>query len=235
MSNSVTALLLERVNSSPSLPLVTVVSDVGRVELSAATLGTWVAKTAGLLRDELLLDAGATVDVELPLGWQSMAWVHAIWRAGMVLGMGVPADVAVRDELAVVPPQASEVVVVGRHPLGMPMKPAPTSALEWSLAARSMPDRFSGPVVAPEAVALTSEARTLSHADIVTLGRDLAARWAVGSDARVLVDIAHPPVDAWLGSAVVPLVVGGSVLIWTASRPPTGTDLESEGVTSVAR
>ena len=235
MADTVARLLAERIAADPARPLVTVISDEGRVELSAVTVGSWVAKTAGLLRDDLFLSDGALVDIAVPLGWQAIAWQHAIWRAGLVVGLDTSApDLLVRDE-HVNPPPTGDVVVVGRHPLGMPINPAPTNALDWSLAARPMPDHFGGPFAPTSAKALQRATDVIDHAGLLTFTRDLAARWAVGSAARLLIDGAHPPVDAWLGAALVPVVTSGSVVLWTASRAPTGADLQSEGVTSVAR
>ena len=88
MSDSFVALLQQRIASDPAHPFVTVVADEGRVELSAVTIGNWISKTAGLLTYDLMLEPGAVVDVELPLSWQALAWQHALWRAGLVVGSG---------------------------------------------------------------------------------------------------------------------------------------------------
>src|SRR4051812_49712532 len=52
-------------------PLVTFYDDASgeRVELSVATYANWVAKTAGLLQDELDLVRGGLVLVDLPTPW----------------------------------------------------------------------------------------------------------------------------------------------------------------------
>ena len=86
MADSIVSLLQQRIATEPARPLVTVISSEGRVELSAVTFGNWVNKTAGLLRDDLGLAPRSLVDVELRMGWQSLAWVHAVWRAGLALG-----------------------------------------------------------------------------------------------------------------------------------------------------
>jgi uncharacterized protein (TIGR03089 family) len=236
VSDSIVGLLAQRINSDPAHPFVTVFADEGRVELSAVTIGNWVAKTAGLLTYDLGLEPGLVVDIDLPLSWQAIAWHHAVWRAGLVVGSDA-SDVAlyVRDELAEVPQGAIDTVLVGRHLLGLPIKPEPTTATDWSSAARPMPDRYNGPVIEVADPALVRGDRVLTHHELVVYARDLAARWAVGSGARILVDAGHQPIDALLGAAVIPVVTGGSALLWTAARTPVGADLESEAVTTVAR
>lgn len=236
MSDSLVALLLQRIASDPAHPFVTVVADEGRVELSAVTIGNWISKTAGLLTYDLLLEPGTVVDIDLPLGWQALAWQHAVWRAGLVVGSGVSnAGLYVRDELAQRAVVDVDTVVVGRHLLGLPIKPEPTDAIDWSSAARPMPDRYSGPAIAGSSPALVREDRLMTHDELLVHARDLAAIWAVGSGARVLVDVGHQPIDALLGSAVIPVVTDGSVLLWSSARSPVGADLESEAVTTVAR
>jgi uncharacterized protein (TIGR03089 family) len=236
VSDSVVALLLQRIGTDPAHPFVTVLADEGRVELSAATIGNWIAKTAGLLSHDLLLDAGSVIDIDLPLGWQALAWQHAVWRAGMVVGSGTSeAALYVRDEAATLPDTTVDCIRVGRHLLGLPIKPEPVDAIDWSSSARPMPDRYNGPTISAATPAFMRDNQVLTHNELLVYARDLAARWAVGSGARVLVDAGHSPIDGLLGSALVPTVTHGSVLLWTAARSPVGADLESEAVTTVAR
>ncbi|GAB3598308.1 TIGR03089 family protein [Angustibacter peucedani] len=78
-----------------------------RVELSARVLGTWAAKTAGLLVDELDLEPGDVVRLDLPPHWRTAYWALGVWTAGGV--------VALDDD-----PSSDEAVVVtdrpGDHP-----------------------------------------------------------------------------------------------------------------------
>ena len=56
-----------------------------RMELSAASLGNWVAKTHFLLTDELGLGLGDRAFVALPMHWQRLVvWLGA-WSAGLEL------------------------------------------------------------------------------------------------------------------------------------------------------
>ena len=56
-----------------------------RMELSAASLGNWVAKTHFLLTDELGLGPGDRAFVAVPMHWQRLVvWLGA-WSAGLEL------------------------------------------------------------------------------------------------------------------------------------------------------
>src|SRR3954452_11141926 len=70
---------------APARPLVTFYDDATgeRVELSVATYANWVAKTAGLLQDELGVDRGGVVLVDLPTHWLGPVWLGAAWRLGV--------------------------------------------------------------------------------------------------------------------------------------------------------
>src|SRR3954449_4139782 len=66
-------------------PLVTFYDDASgeRVELSVATYANWVAKTAGLLQDELDLVRGGLVLVDLPTHWLGAVWLGGAWAGGL--------------------------------------------------------------------------------------------------------------------------------------------------------
>ena len=76
-------LLAARLRSRPGDPLVTFYDDVTgeRTELSVATYANWVAKTASLLVDELGLDRGDRLLVDLPAHWLGPVFLGAAWSA----------------------------------------------------------------------------------------------------------------------------------------------------------
>ena len=69
----------------PARPLITFYDDATdeRAELSVTTFANWVAKTANLLRDDLGLEPGATVALDLPPHWQAAVWLQACWALGL--------------------------------------------------------------------------------------------------------------------------------------------------------
>ncbi len=94
-------------------PLVTFYDDATgeRVELSVTTYANWVAKTAALVQDELDLERGAEVLLDLPTHWLGAVWLGAAWSLGLV----VTDDPARADEV--------DLVVCGPGRPGRPRTP----------------------------------------------------------------------------------------------------------------
>ena len=144
-------LLADRTRRRPADPVVTWYGPHGqRAELSAVTLSTAVAKTAGLLRDEWELEPGAAVRLRLPLHWQLTVWLAAcdvagltvVWDEGPVtLSAGaVAADVLADDpEIA---------VVVAVDAFGLRPGPVPAGAWDHTREAMGQPDVLVGPAAA---------------------------------------------------------------------------------------
>jgi len=81
------AALSALLRTAPSRPLVTFYDDATgeRIELSVTTFANWVAKTAGLARDELDLERGGLVLLDLPTHWLGAVWVGAAWTLGLTV------------------------------------------------------------------------------------------------------------------------------------------------------
>ena len=89
--------LLDRaLRADPARPLLTFYDDATgeRTELSVATFANWVAKTANLLRDDLAVEPGATLSLDLPPHWQAAVWLQSAWALGLHV---VPAGRGARD------------------------------------------------------------------------------------------------------------------------------------------
>ena len=78
-------LLAQRLQSDPGQPFLTAYDESTgeRTELSVTTYANWVSKTANLLTDELGLDAGDTVLLDLPPHWLVPVFLGAAWSAGL--------------------------------------------------------------------------------------------------------------------------------------------------------
>jgi uncharacterized protein (TIGR03089 family) len=120
---------------SPSRPLVTFYDDATgeRVELSVTTYANWVAKTAGLAQDELDLDRGGLVFVDLPTHWLGAVWLGAAWTLGLVV-TGDPERAGDAD-LVVCGPEG-----VGRYAANADRVPV------QALSLRPLGGRFSEPL-----------------------------------------------------------------------------------------
>lgn len=110
-----------------------------RTELSGATLGNWVAKTANLLVDGCGLGAGDLAVVDLPPHWQTAAILLGCWTAGLTI---VPAG----GDVSFGPPGSKADFLVGLHPFALPLRDMPEGAQDWVLAARAHGDRYPGPL-----------------------------------------------------------------------------------------
>jgi uncharacterized protein (TIGR03089 family) len=81
-------LLRHLVDADPGRPRITVYDDIDsptrgeRIELSARVLANWVAKAANLLRDELDVEVGSVVRLDLPPHWRTLYWALATWSVG---------------------------------------------------------------------------------------------------------------------------------------------------------
>ncbi|WP_028050198.1 TIGR03089 family protein [Cellulomonas sp. URHD0024] len=95
--------LLALLTREPGRPRITwYAADGDRVELSGAVLDNWVSKTTNLLVEELDVEPGTRVLLDLPTHWRTLVWQLAVWRAGgcVVLPGGPRTDVVVTDSPA---------------------------------------------------------------------------------------------------------------------------------------
>lgn len=78
-------LLARRLAADPGQPLVTFYDDATgeRTELSVKTFANWVSKTANLYADELMLDAGDAIRIDLPPHWLGPVFLGAAWACGL--------------------------------------------------------------------------------------------------------------------------------------------------------
>jgi uncharacterized protein (TIGR03089 family) len=163
----------------PARPLLTFYDDATdeRAELSMTTFGTWVAKTANLLRDDLAVEAGATVALDLPCHWQAAVWLQSAWALGLhVVPPGDAADVHVTTyEPASHPSDVGEVVALGLGPLALPRRdaqPPGETTLDYDREVAGHGDRFTPSwQVDADAPALTTSDGTWTGAELVAVAQ----------------------------------------------------------------
>lgn len=220
--------LARRLRQDPGRPLVTFYDDATgeRVELSATTYANWVAKTASLLVDELGLERGDRVVLDLPPHWLGTVVLGAAWESGLVVvPAAVAGDPATADAEAVVcgpdtlaawAPRAGDLVVLASAllPLGVRFRdPVPGGVHDLGVEVWSQPDAFvpwDAPSPTDDALVLADGALTQAQ-----LWREAAAGRLVGS-GRLLstADPAQEP--AILGE---PLACGGSLVLVARAEP----------------
>jgi uncharacterized protein (TIGR03089 family) len=219
-------LLAVTLRRAPAAPLLTSYDDLGggRVELSAATLANWVAKTANLLQDEFDVTGGSTVAVALPVHWQTAAVLLGVWSCGATVldtaaeddGRLDDADVvlAAQDRLPPLEEQGpAELLGLSLHPLGMGMTGYAGPARDFALEVRGHGDVFT-PWQRPDPAA-----PGLLLGGLVDTARELAGRLGLVEGDRVLVDdrtAAEAGPVAWL---LAPLAAGASIVLVRSPDP----------------
>lgn len=229
-------LLADRLRGNAAAPLLTYYDDGSgeRTELSAATLGNWVAKTANLFQDELDVGPGGTVAVVLPPHWQTAAVLLATWSCGAAVldtaaeddGRldGVDVVLTTQDRIPAleesVPEDVPELLGLSLHPLGLGMTGYAGRARDFALEVRACGDVFT-PYQPPDPASpgLLAGGLELTLGGLAAAAAELAGRLGLADGDRVLV-AADAAVEAgpvaWL---LAPLAVGASVVLCRAPDP----------------
>jgi uncharacterized protein (TIGR03089 family) len=248
-------LLLARARSEPTTPRLTWYDVAGRarVELSGASLSNAVAKTTGLLVNELGAASGSRVELMLPAHWQLAVWLLASWSAGCVVSVRGIADPAPAEPPAVtvIGPEdvetrarlcfdrgCDDVVAVSLDPLGAPFRSQlPAMVIDHAVAARAQPDEFVPLPMPPTAPVWAGSAGVTSTGQELC---DLAERRQPTSGWQPGDRLWHmDPVDTLdqvVGALVAPLLNGAS-LLWRRNPAAAAivTTVAAEQVTVVSR
>ncbi len=213
--------LRARLAGEAARPLLTAYDDATgeRTELSVTTYANWVSKTANLLTDELGLDEGDTVLLELPAHWLVPVFLGAAWSAGLALTTDpeVPHDLAVRGPDGARAPSQAPVLACALLPFAVRFPdPLPDAVLDYGLLWPGQSDVFAAVVPpSPDTRAWTSSAGERTQAELL----EAAAR-ACPSPQRLLTDV-HPAHERGVPAFLGPLVSGGSVVLLRNAAPET--------------
>jgi uncharacterized protein (TIGR03089 family) len=211
-------------------PLLTYLDDATgeRVDLSAAALGGWAARTANLLRTGCGLGVGSRAAVLLPPHWQTAAVLLGAWSAGVAVsfrpaataglptlgpGLDEPLDAtfvtsARLDDWLEDVPAADHRFVLGLAPGGAPTPGVPDGYRDFIAEVRGYPDHL--PPYPPRGTDPASPDGT-SYEEWGRLARTVADRMGLRPGDRVLVDVAeHEQPVKWL---LAPLSAGASVVL----------------------
>jgi uncharacterized protein (TIGR03089 family) len=232
------AILDPMLRADPVGPRITYYDDaVGeRVELSAATLANWAAKTGNLLRDELGAGPASRVAVLLPAHWQTAAVLFGVWWIGaeavLESSAAGPADVALctgdRLDEADGLVAGGEVAVLSLDPFGRPAPGLPIGVTDYATAVRVHGDRIvpeghPGPALSGRTVE-----EVLADCRSSAAARDLTA------NDRVLSSASWGRADDLVDGLLSIMAVGAS-LVQVANPDPGALKrrIESEKVTRV--
>lgn len=234
------ALLEGAVRADPSRPLVTFYDDATgeRVELSVTTYANWVAKTAGLCQDELDVERGALVVVELPTHWLGAVWLGAAWTLGARVSddpaLAQQADLVVcgPDRVGAHAARAAQVPVVALslRPLGGRFtEPLPVGVVDYGAVVLAQPDAFVPyDPPAPDDVAWDGDGLTQSQ-----LLADAAGDDVVPAGGRLLTDL-NPCTRPGLRTLTAPLARGAGA-VWVRHPDAAAWDRKAQSERADAR
>ncbi len=146
MNTDARALLHHALANDPGRPLLTMYDDATgeRVELSVTTFDNWVSKTANYLLDELMLEPGEPVGIDLPAHWLVAVIETAVLCAGGAV-VREPARVTFWLEGSALPadPVVDEIVGLSLRPMGLGLVSAPAGVADYAIDVRGHADHFN--------------------------------------------------------------------------------------------
>ncbi|MBW9204870.1 TIGR03089 family protein [Mumia sp. zg.B17] len=216
-------LLTSAARADPSRPVVTFYDlETGeRTELSLTTTMNWVAKTANMLQDTLGADDESTVGVLLPIHWETVVWLLAVWVVGSAVSLEPGHPVVVVDpETLEVAGDADDIVALSLRPLGGRFtSPLPPGVIDYNADVGGHGDRFTA-YYPPRSssVAVRDADGIVTHADLVA---DSADRYPDG--ARVLL-VGDRDTAALMPAILGALHAKGSLVLVRSRSPESDAD-----------
>jgi uncharacterized protein (TIGR03089 family) len=213
-----TQLLAGLLRHDPGRPLVTFYDDATgeRTELSVTTYANWVSKTASLLGDELGLEAGDRLLVDLPAHWLGPVLLGAAWTVGLEAVWDGAHDAVCTGphglarwagEADRVPVVASALLpLAGRFPDGVPAGVHDLGTEVWG-----QPDAY---VAWPGADDDTLAVAGATHAELWAEAAALQT-----ADGRRLLSVGNPASPEGLTGFTVALAGRGSLVLTVHSSP----------------
>lgn len=206
--------------TDPGRPLVTFYDDATgeRTELSVTTWANWVAKASSLLSEELEIEPGSRLLVDLPLHWLGTVVLGAAWACGIEVVWDGDADAVVTGpegldrwatEAGRIPVVASALQpLAGPFPGGVPEGVHDLGVEVWS-----QPDTYAA---WPEP----------GGNDLAVAGTTQRELWASGTSDRLLSEV-NPASPAGLPALTESLAGGGSLVLVTHATPARVTHIST--------
>lgn len=202
-------------------PIVTWVSDVGRIELSAITFNNAISKASNFLVDGLELEEDATVSIVLGNHWQSPVWLGTALTAGLTIVEVQPSITLGTNDTAQTwqgPP--NEFVVVSRDPFGMPEKDVPAEIINGSAEVRNFGDFFSPRwTVSSDHSAVAVDSSELTWSQLMLRAKELADAHELTSGQSYGLYGTSDLVTTISYQVVLPVAFGHSVVLIDQANP----------------
>ena len=202
-------------------PIVTWVSDIGRIELSTITFNNAISKASNFLVDGLALEEDASVNISLGNHWQSAVWLGTALSTGLTIVEDDP-SITFGANAAAQTWQGSpdEFVVVSRDPFGMPDKEIPNGFVNGSAEVRNFGDFFSPRwPVAPDHNAIAIDSGELTWTQLVQRAQELADAHELKSGQSYGLHGTSDLVTTIAFQVVLPVVFGHSVVLIDQVNP----------------
>jgi uncharacterized protein (TIGR03089 family) len=211
-------------------PFVTFYDDATgeRVELSLTTYANWVHKTASLVQDELDVERGALMLLDLPTHWTGPVWLGAAWACGLCVTTD-PGEADSAELVVCGPARVQEyaglaadraVVALSLRPLGGRFTdPLPDGVVDYGAVVLAQPDAFVAmDPPRPDDAAVRDDGRTTSQQDLLAAARDSDLH----PGGRLLTDVNPASADG-AGTLAGAVVRSGST-IWVANPDAAAWD-----------
>lgn len=179
-----------RLRRSPSSPFITFYDDATgeRTELSVTTYANWVSKTANLFADELMLDPGDGLRIDLPPHWLGTVFLGGLLSCGLVLEDGAAVAVVGPDGLDD-PEPATTTLACSLRPFAVRFaEPLPAGVLDHGVLWAGQSDVFSPTEPIELGTPSPDDRRVITDLDPVSeAGRELLVGLLAGSGSLVLI------------------------------------------------
>jgi uncharacterized protein (TIGR03089 family) len=194
--STVLDLLARRLAADPAQPLITFYDDATgeRTELSVKTYANWVSKTANLFLEELMLDPGDQLSIDLPPHWLGAVFVGGAWACGIDLVDVAPVVVVGPDGLE---STAGTVLACALRPFAVRFaEPLPAGVLDHGVLWAGQSDVFSPTGATDLGAPAPDDRRVITDLDPAGgPGRELLAGLLAGTGSLVVV--AHSDGSRW--------------------------------------
>ena len=202
-------------------PIVTWLSDIGRIELSAITFNNAISKASNFLVDGLELEEDATVSISLGNHWQSSVWLGVALATGLTIVENDPA-ITFGANAAAQAWQGSpdEFVVVSRDPFGMPDKDIPAGFINGSAEVRNFGDFFSPRwPVTPDHNAVAIDSGEFTWSQLMQRAQELADTHSLVSGQSYGLHGSSDLITTIAFQVVLPVAFGHSVVLIDQANP----------------
>ena len=202
-------------------PIVTWVSDAGRIELSVITFNNAISKASNFLVDGLELEEDATVSIALGNHWQSPVWLGTALTTGLTLVESQPSiTLGTNDTAQTWQGSPDEFVVVSRDPFGMPEKDVPTGIINGSAEVRNFGDFFSPRwTVSSDHSAVAVDSSEFTWSQLLQRAKELADAHELTSAQSYGLHGTSDLVTTISYQVVLPVAFGHSVVLIDQANP----------------